>query len=268
MGLRAVRASREIAKLGYAVLKLDTNERDTLRSLLASADVFFANTAQTKRRYSGRAANHGFRPFGIEYSITPEQPDYNECFTLWSTRVDLLPHREEIEPFVACIGSWQKVCGEIARGLLTELAAPFATEAPGFSSASCLQINHCLPAPPKREFLQDRHEDGHILTVLHATDRGLEICADGLPVPVELDNDEVLVFSGSILTALTRGAIAPTFHQVRNYGLSARKSVMYFVNPALDSPVRPWVPGGSHVDLRDIVRSNPSAFGLPPVEEF
>ena len=39
-------------------------------------------------------------------------------------------------------------------------------------------MNYCLPTPPERDLLQDKHEDGHMVTVLHATAPGLEIYVD------------------------------------------------------------------------------------------
>jgi isopenicillin N synthase-like dioxygenase len=139
-----------------------------------------------------------------------------------------------------------------------------------FEKASYLQFNYCLPTPPERDLLQDKHEDGHLLTVLHATAPGLEIFIDECAGPLLPAPDEVVVMPGSVLTALTGGRVAPLYHQVRNHNLGEgeRQSLMYFVNPEIDEPLYSWAASdrGERIDIRPHVQNAPSMFGLPPVE--
>ena len=80
--------------------------------------------------------------------------------------------------------------------------------------------------------------------------------------------DEIVIMPGSVLTALSGGAIQPLYHQVRNHGLDDRQSIMYFVNPEIDEPLFGWVDSadGERADIREHVQNAPSMFGLPPVE--
>ena len=131
------------------------------------------------------------------------------------------------------------------KAILDEVARTFGAEAaPSFEKASYLQINYCLPTPAERDLLQDKHEDGHMVTVLHATAPGLEIypgrALDEVK-PMLPGPDEIVIMPGSVLTALSGGKIQPLYHQVRNHGLDDRQSLMYFVNPEIDEPLFGWI---------------------------
>ncbi|MET7808447.1 2OG-Fe(II) oxygenase family protein [Micromonospora chersina] len=116
-----------------------------------------------------------------------------------------------------------------------------------------------------RDLLQDPHEDGHLITIQHATAPGLEVVVDGVGRPVATDPRQVLVMPGSVLTDLSGGRISPLYHQVRNCHHAGRIFLMYLVNPSLREPVYSWLDEAGTVDLREKVRSNPSMFGLTDV---
>lgn len=167
--------------------------------------------------------------------------------------------------FGASLLAWQEIVAGISAAILAALARHFGNEDDlAFRAASSVQINDYAAGPEDRECLQDRHEDGHVLTLVHGTRPGLEIFVDGAPRASETAADELLVMPGSILSELTGQRIAPLFHQVRNLRLPDRQSAMYFVNPELDKPVRPWV-GDRGDDLREMIRNRPNGFGLPAV---
>lgn len=268
---RTVDAVRSILAQGYAVVTLTDDERRLLADALGAARGFFAADDRTKRQHSSEDFNYGYRPMGVEFSVTPERPDVNECFTLWSDRLDLIPGAGELEPLTDALAAWRDAAAGVVQDVLEGLAATFpGAQAPGFRAASHLQVNSYLPAAADRAMLQDAHEDGHLVTAQHGTGPGLEVVQDdGTALPVTTGPDQLLVFPGSALTALTDGAVAPTYHQVRNIGQPGRQSVMYFVNPELTEPLHPWGEGaGSDRDLRDAVRHRPEAFGLPAVQDL
>ncbi|MFJ6661241.1 2OG-Fe(II) oxygenase family protein [Streptomyces sp. NPDC091377] len=260
------RAVDDLFRQGYACIALGRHEADVAGTCLREGSGFFELPADGKLRHSGADSNYGYRPTGIEYSITPERPDCNESFTLWAGRLDLIPGAADIEPFTTALLAWQAVCSDLTTELLDGCAARFSATAPRFAVASHLQFNNYLPAPAGREFLQERHEDGHMVTLLHARGSGLEFEIGGEMRPVVNSPDQVLVLAGSVLTALTGGAVAPLYHQVRRTHAGGRRSIMYFVNPELAEPLFPWT--GEQRDLRDYVRAAPLAFGLPMVEEL
>jgi isopenicillin N synthase-like dioxygenase len=267
------KAARDIIDNGYAVVALDDLDAGNLHTAISTAVDFFQRPLADKTAHGSSDHNYGYRPFGIEYSLTPDRPDMNECFTLWSSRLDLIPNAGDIVDLTESFLAWRDSLAPLVAAVIDEVARELGADtAPRFEKASYLQINYCLPAPAERDLLQDKHEDGHMVTVLHSTAPGLEIYAEGehsdavkpmLPGP-----REIVIMPGSVLTALSGGRIQPLFHQVRNHGLDDRQSLMYFVNPEIDEPLYSWVEtaDGERVDIREHVQNAPSMFGLPPVE--
>ena len=267
------KAAGDILDRGYAVVKLGDLDAGNLRNALSTAVRFFERPLEDKLAHGSADHNYGYRPFGVEYSRVPERPDMNECFTLWSSRLDLIPNAGDIDDVTGAFLDWRDSLAPLVQAILNEVAKHFGVDAaPEFEKASYLQINYCLPAPAERDLLQDKHEDGHMVTVLHATAPGLEIYhrgEDSVDVaPMLPDSDEVVIMPGSVLTALSGGKISPLYHQVRNHGLDDRQSLMYFVNPEIDEPLFGWIENGEgeRADIREHVQNAPSMFGLPPVE--
>ena len=263
------KAASEIIDQGYTVVKLADIDAANLRNALATANRFFERPLEEKIAHGSKDHNYGYRPFGIEYSMSPDRPDMNECFTVWSSRLDLIPDAEGIQDVTDSFLRWRDSLVPLVQAVLDEVAKSFsAGQAPEFEKASYLQMNYCLPTPPERDLLQDKHEDGHMVTVLHATAPGLEIYVNDEVQPMLPAADEVVIMPGSVLTALSGGKIPPLYHQVRNHGLDDRQSLMYFVNPEVEAPLYAWIdtPDGKREDIREHVQNAPTMFGLPPVE--
>jgi isopenicillin N synthase-like dioxygenase len=269
---RGALLAEQILNSGSATVRLTPSEAASLHAVYAVAAAFFARPMPDKARHRTTNELFGYRAVGSEYSSSPDRPDRNEAFCVWSTGVDGIPEHEEVSDLTSAILGWRQIAAEIAQCAFAALARTFdaAPELP-FASASYVQINHYIPTPTERAFLQDAHEDGHLVTVLSANSAGLEtLDAAGVPHPVELGPDEALVMPGSLLTVMTGGRIAPLFHQVKNLGQQERTSIMYFVNPQLDVDLSPWVINDTNaeVDIRELARTNPQAFGLPDVPEL
>jgi isopenicillin N synthase-like dioxygenase len=266
-----VTAARDILDQGYAVVKLRDVDAVNLHNAIDTAVKFFERPLEDKKAHGSTDHNYGYRPFGIEYSISPDRPDMNECFTVWSSRLDLIPNAQDIPDVTESFLSWRDSLAPLVQAILDEVAQNFGADgAPEFEKASYLQINYCLPTPAERDLLQDKHEDGHMVTVLHATAPGLEIYVNDEVKPMQPAQDEVVIMPGSVLTALSGGKIQPLYHQVRNHclGEGERQSLMYFVNPEIDEPLFGWIDSadGERADIREHVQNAPSMFGLPPVE--
>lgn len=260
-------AARDILDHGFAIVKLPEADRQALHNAIGAANDFFARDLDFKNAHGSADHNYGYRPFGVEYSVSPDRPDMNEVFTVWASRLDLIPHAHDIPELTGAFLAWRDSIAPLVQAILDEVAKGFgAPAAPEFERASYMQINSYLETPAERELLQDKHEDGHMVTVLHATAPGLERHAGDEVHPFTPAEDELLVMPGSVLTALSGGKIEPLFHQVRNLGLNDRQSIMYFVNPVVDEPLYSWVDAGEQTDLRDYVQHAPAMFGLPPVE--
>ena len=260
-------ALRQILEQGYALLSLNDEQADRLAGALDAGRRFFTLPADRKARYASTDMNHGYRPLGREFSITPQRPDLNECFTIWHDRLDLIPHSADLPELTEAWRRWRDSLVELVDGVLAELARHFGSDrSPAFRSASYLQMNAYTESSSRdRDLLQDPHEDGHMITIQHATAPGLEVVVDGVGRPVLTGPRQVLVMPGSVLTDLSGGRVPPLYHQVRNHEHTGRISLMYFVNPSLREPVYSWLDETGKVDLREKVRSNPSMFGLADV---
>ena len=260
-------AGAAVLRNGAACVLLDPPAAALLAAAQREAAAFFDLPAERKTRHSSADENFGFRRMGKEYSISPDRPDVNDCFTLWSDRLDLIPHADEIPQLLRALSALRDAFGPLVRGCLEQIARAMDVPAdlvPPFLSASHLQVNDYRTVVADREFLQEQHEDGHLLTLLHAQKPGLELMLGDACLPVCTAADEVLVLPGSVLTAITAGRVPPAEHQVRNHRLPHRQSLMYFVNPELGWRLPPWT-GDEAGDLCDVVRARPQAFGLPEV---
>jgi isopenicillin N synthase-like dioxygenase len=253
----------DLAAHGRTVVELPGQDR-----LFEQARAFFDRPMDAKLRHSTADWNFGYRAQGHEYGITPDRPDLNEVFTYWSDDPELVPNHELIGDFLSALRTFWDQVSEAAQLVLDSVAAHFGVEnTVGFRESSHIQINNYRSARETRDLLQDSHEDGHLITLLTADGPGLEIVGpEGISIP-ETGQDQMLVMAGSVLTAMTGGAVEPVYHQVRNHRLNRRVSIMYFVNPDVGSPVTPFVHNehNAGVDIAEQVRRNPEKYGLPPI---
>ncbi|KAJ4289567.1 hypothetical protein N0V90_010896 [Kalmusia sp. IMI 367209] len=266
-------ATRDIINNGYAVFQLSNPEANKLHSAIQNTVDFFRRSLEQKILHSTTDYNHGHRPFDIEYSKVPDRPDMNECFTMWSNRLDLIPKAELIPKLTRSLLDWRDALIPMVKSLLDDIAKTFSADArPSFQKISHLQANCLLSSSPQRDLIQDKHEDGHMLTVWYSNERGLEIykqhSGSEVLLPLLPARNEVLLMPGPALTASTGGAISPLYHQVRDHGLQSRQSSMYFINPEVDKPLYNWVKNdtGELTDIREQVQNVPLAYGLPRVE--
>ncbi|MFD9689320.1 2OG-Fe(II) oxygenase family protein [Kitasatospora sp. NPDC059088] len=272
----AARAADDLLRDGYARVTLDDGAAHLLHRVLGESRTFFGRPTERKFRYSTGDFNSGYRPLGREFSVRSDRPDLNDCFTLWHDRLDLIPHAAELPDLTDALLAWRRHLAALVTHTVGELATRLGGHRPpAFEAASYLQLNDYTATGSDRDLLQDRHEDGHLVTVIHATAPGLELFLNGTPRPVDTAPDEVILMPGSVLTDLTAGRVPALYHQVRNLRLPERTALMYFVNPELTEPVYAWTaePGAQRgaervdlrVDLREKIRTNPGMFGLPEV---
>src|SRR5206468_7310479 len=90
------KAANDILDSGYAVVRLSEVDAGNLHGAIDTAVEFFQRPLEDKNAHGSTDHNYGYRPFGIEYSKTPDRPDMNECFTVWSSRLDLIPNAEDV----------------------------------------------------------------------------------------------------------------------------------------------------------------------------
>lgn len=256
----------QLARTGCAKVRLSASGGDVVRHLHTEMERFFTADETTKKRHACPNFHFGFRPFGRQYSIVPERPDLNESFAYWSDDPRLIPCHEMIAPFTSALHAYWQMVLALSDGVMRAIAVKFSyPHRLDLRRASYIETNWYFSGET-RDLLQDRHEDGHLLTIGRADDRGLEIEVDGVMHPMEFGTDELLVMPGSLLTSMTGGWLAPLYHQVRNHQLPRRSAILYLVNPPFDEPTEPFVVNESNrgVDIAALARKyGEQAFGLP-----
>ncbi|MFH9818366.1 2-oxoglutarate and iron-dependent oxygenase domain-containing protein [Streptomyces sp. NPDC017230] len=259
--------ARDLLDRGQATIPLPAADAEVLAELRTHAARFFAQDEETKLRHGSSDFNFGYRPYGRQYSVSPERPDMNSSFTFWANDPARVPGHEAdtVAPFLKALAGYWRVASDAADQVLAGLAAHYGyRDDLQFRTSSYLEINWYL-REPERDLLQDRHEDGHLFTLATSDGLGLEIETDGEMKQATVGDGRLLVMPGSVLTAMTAGHIPPLYHQVRNHQLERRITTLFLVNPRLDRNIAPYATaGGEAVDVAALARTSGSMFGLPP----
>ena len=256
---------------GSDTVAVGASATTVLDALLAEGRRFFESPVEHKGRFAAAATGTmtGWRKIGVEYSQTPDRPDLNEtfCYRHRDDAIDSVPEH----PLRRACREAQTVLDAYAAEVLASIASSVGVggTVPAIRTfdESWLQLNWSRPSTATREFIQDAHEDGHLITMLLADAPGLEILDPTHDwTPVWPTTESVLVFAGECSALLVDGQVIPMMHRVRaRPEVSTRLSVAYFVNPDLDQTLDPWIRGARNlgVDLLRWGQQNPARFGLP-----
>ncbi|MET8816093.1 hypothetical protein ABZW47_29320 [Streptomyces sp. NPDC004549] len=259
--------TRDLLDRGHATIPLPAGDSEILAELRTQAARFFTQDEEIKLRHGSDDFNFGYRPYGRQYSVSPDRPDMNSSFTYWANDPARVPGHgaDTVAPFLKALGAYWRVAAGAADQVLAGLADHFGyRDDLQFRTSSYLEINWYL-REPERDLLQDRHEDGHLFTLATSNGPGLEIESDGEMKQAAVGDGRLLVMPGSVLTAMTAGQIPPLYHQVRNHQLERRITTLFLVNPRLDRNISPYATaGGKAVDVAALARTSGAMFGLPP----
>jgi isopenicillin N synthase-like dioxygenase len=263
--MRYAGAVDSLVAAGYARVRLDPAGIAALDALRAAAAEFFARDEEWKLGHGDKPGLFGFRPYGMQFSDDPELRDECESFAYWADRPALIPRYEDLPGLIAALGGYWQVAADVTRDILAELAARYDYRTVlDTAPASYVEINS-YGRPPDREFLQTRHEDGHLITLVIPNKRGLEVETAGEMRAEQTEQGEVLVMAGSLLTSMTGGGIPPLYHRVRNFRDPGRLTVLYFVNTPFHGNVSPYVLNDTNagVDMAQLAREKCTLFGKP-----
>lgn len=266
-------SARELLLHGYAIVKADAETVAILNEIFDTADDFFALGSREKARYERPEILEGYRRYAAEYSGSPNRPDLNETFSLVLRNMA----RDDIAPWSAANPLHRTLRAAAPRyaalvdGVLDEIRKMLNPNGDRIASAefSYFQLNYYRPRAETRVFLQEAHEDGHLLTVVTSRQPGLEAEFGGRFEAVKFAKDELLIMPGSILTLMTGGRIKPLRHRVRNVrSVATRASLMFFANAPVTCAPRAWM-AAADGSMPDIGRANVEAsklFGLPSID--
>lgn len=219
-----------------------------------------------KGAFSFPKRTDGFMPLGTTFARDVKKTDLCETFNYWYayynehtlygfSKSDFYLNAARVETI------FDRITSAILDGLSSCLDFDFKWN---FRSDSYLQFNiyHDALRLLERRCLQDVHEDGHVITLVKPNNPGLVVYRDGVECLINLQDDEVIVMAGSLLTELTGVLIGPAYHAVLNLNLSeCRASLIYNVNVLGRSVVSM---GGKVLDMLEIANAHHVEFGQFP----
>lgn len=267
--------AHDLISNGFAIFEINTYLKSAIQDIFSEAYSFFSLSLDEKIISASPQLLEGYRAIGIEYSQTPDRPDLNDSFSVWkrnlnnSLIIDWAIKNQLHKAMSSSIILYEELVNGIFDALLSQInknGQPIKA-----SNQSYLQINHYEPWKYDRDFLQDSHEDGHLLTIVKSNMPGLEIKINDDFYPISLKENEIFIMPGSILTFITGGLIPPLYHRVRNNNSAlVRQSIMYFANPLLDFKQTPWVENETNtgIDICKVIRENSTHFGLPIIGDI
>jgi isopenicillin N synthase-like dioxygenase len=224
-------AATQILDGGYARCHLLPADRLALDALRSAAAQFFAGDPEWKRQFAGDG--YGYESYGARWGDpdTDNPGERDECERLDSWVAHPLPGADNMPMLEVALGQWREAVSLIAGDVLDAVGAHYGYQREwDFGPTSCLEVS-CYGAPPGRELLIEKHTDGQLLTVLAPDGPGLEVSTGSGMIPVWGDPGEVVIFPGELMGAMTGGQIRPLTHQVRNWKVPGRLSIIYFTTP-------------------------------------
>lgn len=225
-----------------------------------------------KRNFTFPELTDGFLPFGGEMSNTTNRRDLCERLCLRAKYKEKHKHYWfGSTRLYSAVCSLNSTFTAMANKILEEFQTSYGIQSPqnmninedSFSQVCWYNLDK---RDPGREFLQDRHEDGHLLTFVLEREPGFMAYITESPELLNLNPGEVVVFTGSLLTLLTNGEIKPLYHSVANLKTETdRMSFAHFVLPDISKLYRNWI-DGKELNLQDYVNSLHKSFGNKPFE--
>lgn len=247
---------------GFAVVKLPLLTQSNVWSAM---ERLAGASPEMKQNFSFPERTDGFLPKGGEYSKYTGKVDLCDRFCFWHRYRELhAPNIFSKTTAYRDVSSCEEQLASLAQQLISELWAFFhSDEQIVIRNNSYLQL--CIYEEfhqlDDRNYMQDRHEDGHLITLIKPTRDGLVIFPNDIETPVHLADDEIIIISGSLLTLLSDGQIPAMYHAVSNPKIPlARKSMVYFAIPDLSQTYTSLL-SKKRLNVADFADESHRAFG-------
>jgi isopenicillin N synthase-like dioxygenase len=256
---RYAAAVTSILDRGYARCQLIPPHRNALDHLRSAAGEFFAADLEWKCLFSGDG--YGYEGYGNRWGSpdTDDPAQRDECERLDSWAAHPLPNAHRMPALEAALGRWRQAASQIAGDVLDSVAANYGQRRDwDFRPTSWVEVS-CYGTPSNRELLITPHTDGQLITVLATGAPGLEAETGGVMTSIPANLDEVIIFPGELMAAMTDGQIRPLNHQVRNQRVPMRLSVMYFTSAPFAGYVAPFAGTANDISAQALKRC--TAFG-------
>jgi isopenicillin N synthase-like dioxygenase len=271
-GTESEQTLQSLLREGYLRIPASGPIRDSVQAVFHGGANFFKLSTYEKM-LSRLPKDMGYRPYGVEYSYSADQPDQIESFSV-SHRISVgvselrleaarILHRE-----MHCLFDFLEPLAEQFVGLLAAALVP-SLDTRKYEGAlrpwSLLQLNCAVRSEMESDYVSESHEDGCLITVMSNTGPGLEVRRpDGEFVPVELSQEELLIIPGEILSLLSGGTISPTYHRVRAIDRDWRRMALLFFGDLDPRLCVPWISSeiNAGVDIGQRVLKSAKRFGL------
>jgi isopenicillin N synthase-like dioxygenase len=230
------RIALRVRQTGTARVQLADPALTALARLRAVAAEFFAQPDAVKQEHrAGGPLQAGWHPYATRYATHAGWPDQDEIFTWHGTTRTDIPGWQKIPRLCNHLAAYQSAMSALTGVVLGQIGAHYGYPRPLVTAPySHLEVNW-YGTPPRAAwpYLQERHEDGHVLSLAAPNRPGLQLEVDDRMRDVDAVDGQVVIMAGSVLTAMTGGDIPPLYHRVVNLGCEDRMTVMYFAD--LDS---------------------------------
>lgn len=258
---------KSIVQSGFGTLQVPEAMLPDYKKIV---DGYAAISQVTKTAFSFAHDTDGFFPFGAEYSNIKDQPDLCERFCYWPVHASKRRSFEFTQStFFAAVATFEQRISEVAQELMDGICDEFgAARLAPFRSASYVQL--CVYGAQlnasERQFAQDPHEDGHMLSFIKPSRDGLVLVRGSSLEPVRLLENEVAILAGSLLTELSDYAIPAAYHAVlASQKPIARSSLIYFANPSPEHALTGFF-RQRPIDLTGAANVRHTGFGNQPIQ--
>lgn len=262
----------QLATDGFVILAVPSGVQHSIQTTFQAARDFFS--ASLDEKMANRLVDDwGYRPFGIEYSGSPERPDLVESFSA-SVRnrdgSDCLRSdtaRNLYKQMLSAINGMESIAESLTIRLAETLTnSEMRNVLQGtFRNWSCLQVNHTNFDMADGQLINDLHEDGNLITVACSTGPGLEVLThSGKFLPVTTKCNEVVIMPGEIIWLLSGGYIRPLYHRVHSESQSHKRLALLFFGDIDPRLCKAWVSNevNANTDIGARVLTNAKRFGL------
>jgi hypothetical protein len=253
----------DILKNSFTIVKAQEPVQRKLRLL---ADAFESIDQHTRDSFCFVKRTDGFMPSGLTFARDLSKTDLCRTFNYWYHYRQM--HREyqfSQGQFYRTISECEVDLYNTTQAILDEIAYHYNySHSLNLRGDSYVQFNMYPDAMKRadRKYLQDIHEDGHVLTYVKPNAPGLLIYINGKEHLINLQTDEAIVMAGSLLTELPEGDVPPLYHAVLDLNLpAARASLIYNAN-CLYSSMRSFK--GRLIPMTAIANQHHAEFGQHP----
>ncbi|MDX1967847.1 MAG: 2OG-Fe(II) oxygenase family protein [Planctomycetaceae bacterium] len=229
------RCARALMQTGHTQIRGSASLQDGFGKIMS---LYPQVGYDTKLEFSFPEQTDGFLPFGMERSNSTNRVDLCERYCYrhkfrCEHSTQPFSHSDLYRTFAACEEELAELSQRLIDAVATECGVSVRIPLRDSSYLQYCSYDRCYRCTD-REYLQDRHDDGNLITLAMASSPGLVLFPRGQVVSLAPAGNEVVVFTGALLNVLSDGDIPPMEHAVQNLRSDVpRSSLVYFALPDL-----------------------------------